>query len=123
VLDVSTYPEIQELFLASDALVTDYSSVFFDYAALRRPMVFYAPDLESYRDDLRGFYLDYEHDLPGPVVTTQDQFFDALADLDGAQQAHKASYDAFLERFAPHDDGQASRRVVDAVFGPKAGGR
>jgi CDP-glycerol glycerophosphotransferase len=123
VLDVSTYPEIQELFLASDALVTDYSSVFFDYAALRRPMVFYAHDLESYRDDLRGFYLDYEHDLPGPVVTTQGQLFDVLADLDGAQQAHKARYDAFLERFAPHDDGQASRRVVDAVFGPKAGGR
>jgi CDP-glycerol glycerophosphotransferase len=116
VVDVSSYPEIQELFLASDALVTDYSSVFFDYAALRRPMVFYAYDLEAYRDRLRGFYLDYSSDLPGPVVTTEGELYAALADLDGVAARYSERYDAFLERFAPHDDGHAAERVVDAVF-------
>ncbi len=72
VKDVSAYPEIQELFLASDVLVTDYSSVFFDFACLRRPIIFYAYDLEAYRDELRGFYLDYETELPGPIVTTRE---------------------------------------------------
>jgi CDP-glycerol glycerophosphotransferase len=114
--DVSSYPEIQELYLASDALVTDYSSVFFDYAALRRPMVFYAYDLEAYRDTLRGFYLDYLTDLPGPVVRTEGELYAALGDLDGVAARYSERYDAFLERFAPHDDGHAAERVVDAVF-------
>src|SRR5690606_3781780 len=63
VIDASRYPDIQELMLISDVLVTDYSSVFFDYALLGRPMVFHAYDLESYRDNLRGFYLDYESEV------------------------------------------------------------
>lgn len=122
VLDVSGYPEIQELYLASDVLVTDYSSVFFDFAALRRPIVFYAYDLESYRDDLRGFYLDYATDLPGPVVTTQDDLVRSLNDLAAVDREFSGRYEAFLARFAPHDDGHAAARVVDAVFGPRSGG-
>jgi CDP-glycerol glycerophosphotransferase len=117
ILDVSGYPEIQELYLASDVLVTDYSSVFFDFATLRRPMVFFAYDLESYRDDLRGFYLDYETDLPGPVVTSEDALYDALLSLERVQKEYSGRYDAFLERFSPMDDGHAAERVVDEVFG------
>jgi CDP-glycerol glycerophosphotransferase len=116
VIDVSTYPEIQELYLASDVLVTDYSSVFFDFAALRRPMLFYAYDLEAYRDTLRGFYLNYLSDLPGPVIRTEAELYAALNDLPGVAAAYGERYDAFLERFAPHDDGHAAERVVDAVF-------
>ena len=117
VRDVSSYPEMQELYLASDVLITDYSSVFFDYALLRRPIVFYAYDLGNYRDRLRGFYLDYPGDLPGPVVTTEDDLYDTLDDLDGVRARYADRYDAFLARFAPHDDGHAAARVVDAVFG------
>lgn len=117
VRDVSDHPEIEELYLASDVLVTDYSSVFFDFANLRRPMIFYAHDLESYRDDLRGFYLDYESDLPGPVVTSEDALYDALLSLDRVQKEYIGRYDAFLERFSPMDDGHAAERVVDEVFG------
>ncbi len=117
VIDASSYPEIQELFLASDALVTDYSSVFFDYAALRRPMVFYAYDLEQYRDQLRGFYLDYEQTVPGPVVTSEEDLLRELSDLPGLTARYASRYDAFIERFGPRDDGQAARRVVEEVFG------
>lgn len=121
VLDVSSYPDIQELFLAADVLVTDYSSVFFDYSILRRPMVFYAYDLERYRDDLRGFYLDYEAEVPGPVVRAEDELYAALRRIGaelatgGGESAERAA--EFARRFAPHDDGRAAARVADAVFG------
>ena len=90
-IDVSIYPEIQELYLASDVLVTDYSSVFFDYALLRRPIAFYAFDLEAYRDKLRGFYLPYyEATLPGPITQTQDELFDVLGGRRGRRRARPA---------------------------------
>lgn len=116
VIDVSTYPDIQELFLASDVLVTDYSSSFFDYALLGRPIVFYAYDLENYRDNLRGFYLPYdEATLPGPITRTQDELFDVLqagAALEGADERVLE----FARTYAPHDDGHASARVVDQLL-------
>jgi CDP-glycerol glycerophosphotransferase len=123
ILDVSRFPEIERLYLASDVLVTDYSSVLFDYANLRRPMVFYAYDLESYRDELRGFYLDYDNDLPGPVATTEDELFKTLGALDDVRARYATRYDAFLERFSPMDDGHAAERVVDTVFGPEGNPR
>jgi CDP-glycerol glycerophosphotransferase len=121
VRDVSSYPEIQELYLAADVLVTDYSSVFFDFAQLRRPVVFYAYDLADYRDKLRGFYLDYSTELPGPIVETEDELVHALSHLDEVEAASAERREAFLERFAAHDDGHAAERVVDAIFGPRAG--
>jgi CDP-glycerol glycerophosphotransferase len=116
VRDVSSYPEMQELFLASDVLITDYSSVFFDYAALRRPMVFYAYDIASYRDDLRGFYLDYESVIPGPMVTTEDALVDTLKRIDEVDAEFASRREEFLARFAPCDDAHSAARVVDAVF-------
>lgn len=121
VIDASRYLDIQELMLVSDVLVTDYSSVFFDYALLGRPMIFHAYDLESYRDSLRGFYLDYEAEVPGPVTTTEDELLDALHDRLAADVADRSTVDAFIARFAPHDDGHAAARVVDALLPPPPG--
>jgi CDP-glycerol glycerophosphotransferase len=117
VRDVSTHPEIQELCLASDALVTDYSSVMFDYSILQRPMIFFAPDLEHYRDRLRGFYLDYEQEVPGPVVTTEDALYKALSTVDLVAEEYHDRRQEFRARFCPRDDGHAAERIVDAVFG------
>lgn len=119
--DVSRHPEIQELYLAADVLVTDYSSVFFDYATLRRPILFYAYDLAAYRDVLRGFYLDYDTELPGPIVRTQDELAHALTHLDEVDAPFQDRREEFLARFAPRDDGSATQRVVDAVFGDRDG--
>ncbi len=118
VRDVSGYPEVQELLLASDVLVTDYSSVLFDYAILRRPIVFYAYDLEHYRDTLRGFYLDYGPNLPGPVAQTEDELFDALAEAAVPDPVRDRRLEEFAARFAPKDDGGAARRVVDQLLPP-----
>ncbi|KRM73112.1 CDP-glycerol glycerophosphotransferase family protein [Lacticaseibacillus brantae] len=96
VQNVSQYPDIRDLYLISDQLITDYSSVFFDYALLNRPMVFYAYDLAKYGDQLRGFYYDYPTFVPGPVVENQTDLFAALqqapTDQSAFAQAHNANY-------------------------------
>lgn len=123
VVDVSRYPEIQELYLISDVLVTDYSSVFFDFATLGRPIVFFAYDLDLYRDTLRGFYLDYLREVPGPVVQTQDELFAALRHALNGEKQDDGRYEGFVQRFAPWDDGLAAQRVVDRVLGDGSSGR
>lgn len=116
VLDVSGYPDIQELYLASDVLVTDYSSVFFDYSILRRPIIFYAYDLVNYRDNLRGFYLDYETALPGPIVETEDDLWDTVARALSGEKIGGVDREQFIADYAPHDDGFAAKRIVDRFF-------
>jgi len=116
ILDVSAYPDIQELLAAADVLVTDYSSLYFDYLNLRRPIVFFAPDLEDYRDVLRGFYLDYSTDLPGPVATTATQARGLVREALTSGCFSGYDLDAFAERFCPHDDGHAAQRIVDYIF-------
>ena len=119
--DVSGEEEIAELFLISDMLITDYSSVMFDYANLRRPMIFYMYDLEQYRDQSNGFYFDPEEELPGPIVRSQEELTGAIRDISAAgscrdpQYAERYRY--FHEKFNPRDDGGASGRVVNRVFG------
>ena len=113
VRDVSGMDEINELCVAADVLVTDYSSIYFDFALLDRPMVFFMYDLERYDSALRGFYLPVE-DVPGPIVRTQDELTTALLDPDAGRRdsARRAALNA---RMSPLDDGKASRRVLDLV--------
>ncbi|KQP27658.1 CDP-glycerol glycerophosphotransferase family protein [Aeromicrobium sp. Leaf272] len=118
VRDVTLFPDAQDLLLVADVLMTDYSSIMFDYAALDRPMVFFTYDLDHYRGSLRGFYLDFEDVAPGPLVRTSEEVADALADLDSLRETYAPQRAAFMERFAPLDDGHAAARVVDGFFGP-----
>ena len=72
VIDVSDYEDVNDLYIVSDMLITDYSSVFFDYANLKRPIIFYMYDYEDYKANARDFYLD-QNELPGPITKTQDE--------------------------------------------------
>jgi CDP-glycerol glycerophosphotransferase (TagB/SpsB family) len=112
VIDVTTYPEVTDLFLAADALITDYSSVMFDYSVTRRPMIFYVPDMDAYRDSLRGVYFDLSEVAPGPVLADQDDVADAVLALDQAGERYAALYDRWFERFNHHDDGRSAERVT-----------
>jgi CDP-glycerol glycerophosphotransferase len=115
IVDVTRHPDVNDLYIASDVLVTDYSSVMFDYSVTGRPMAFFAPDVKKYVA-ARGVYFDLEQSAPGPLYTDVTQLATGLADLDELASAHKQQYAEFRERFAPWDDGQAARRVVDQFF-------
>lgn len=116
VLDVSAYPEIAELYLASDVLVSDYSSAIYDYAVTRKPIIGHVPDLRHYADDLRPLYFPYADWAPGPVTSDDDELVDALRPLVPGQQCEDERYTRFRETFCPWDDGGATRRVVEAVL-------
>ncbi|MCA0252729.1 MAG: CDP-glycerol glycerophosphotransferase family protein [Actinobacteria bacterium] len=113
--DVSSYPDVAELYLAADVLLSDYSSTIIDFAVTGRPIVCYAPDLEHYRNDLRAMYFDYEEWAPGPIVTQTDDLIDCLRDLPAVAAAYSAQYDGFVRKFCPYEDGHATQRLVEAV--------
>ncbi|MDX6583369.1 MAG: CDP-glycerol glycerophosphotransferase [Solirubrobacterales bacterium] len=115
--DVSAYPDIRDLYLAADVLITDYSSAMFDFAVTGKPLVFFVYDLAAYRDEVRGFYFELDEVAPGPLCATGDEVIDALRDLDAISTAYTERYGAFQARFCPFDDGYASQRVVERVFG------
>jgi len=116
VVNVSGYDDITELYLISDILITDYSSVFFDYANLKRPILFYTYDLEKYRDMLRGFYLDIEKDVPGPLLFTDEEVVEAIKNIDIISARYKEKYEEFYEKFCSLDNGQAAKMVARRVF-------
>lgn len=115
VIDVTGYPETAQLLLAADALITDYSSVMFDFSVTGKPMYFLVPDLDHYRGQLRGFYFDLEARAPGPLVRTQDDLVAALAD-DGVAARYADKYAAWRAQFNSRDDGHAAERVVDRIL-------
>jgi CDP-glycerol glycerophosphotransferase len=117
VWDVGSYPDIQDLYLIADVLVTDYSSVMFDFAITGRPILFFTYDLEHYRDQLRGFYFDFEATAPGPLVGTSEELVRNLRDLAPVVERYAPAYAAFREAFCDLDDGAASQRVVDRMLG------
>lgn len=116
VRDVTRYPDVADLYLAADVLVTDYSSAMFDFSVTGRPMVFLVPDLETYRDSTRGLYLDLPTIAPGPLVRTTDEVLAILADIDAVAAEFTGRYRTFRHRFNPRDDGAAAARVVRAVW-------
>lgn len=115
-LDVGSHPDVNELYLAADALVSDYSSAIFDFAVTGKPIVLFAPDLEHYRDDVRPLYFDYEDWAPGPITSTTEDLLGALGDLAATERASADRYRRFRETFCVLDDGHASERVIEAVF-------
>jgi len=116
VVDATDYPDASDLLALADVLVTDYSSVMFDFSASGRPMVFYVPDLEDYRDEVRGFYFDLAPRAPGPLVATTEECVAAVLGATADVPRWAQRYAAWRAEFNPLDDGEASRRVVDALL-------
>lgn len=116
VINASTYGDIQELYLITDILITDYSSVMFDFANSGKPMLFFTYDFELYRDNIRGFYLDFEAEAPGPLVYHNDEIIDSIQNIEKVNREYAEKYQAFREKFCSLDDGEATERVVDKVF-------
>ncbi|WP_034267389.1 bifunctional glycosyltransferase/CDP-glycerol:glycerophosphate glycerophosphotransferase [Actinospica robiniae] len=114
VQDVSHHPDVSELFLASDALVTDFSSVMFDYALLDRPMLFFAADKADYTRD-RGTYFDLAAEAPGPYSTDPEAFFKSIKALT-VEDSHAETRRAFARRYGEYDQGDAAEQVYRRFF-------
>jgi CDP-glycerol glycerophosphotransferase len=112
VLDFSHHPDINDVLIAADVLVTDYSSLMFDFSVTRRPIHLYVPDLEHYRDVERGCYFDLLGEGPGTASRSVGELVDAI--VSGPVDEERSA--RFRERFAPLDDGHAAARTVEAVF-------
>ncbi|MFH9418229.1 bifunctional glycosyltransferase/CDP-glycerol:glycerophosphate glycerophosphotransferase [Streptomyces rochei] len=115
VIDVTAHRSAEDVCLAADALVTDYSSIMFDYANLDRPIVVYADDWEVYRET-RGVYFDLMAAPPGPVARTPEELARVFRDGSWAGRESTALRAAFRERFCEFDDGRAAERVVRRVL-------
>ncbi|NEC74232.1 bifunctional glycosyltransferase/CDP-glycerol:glycerophosphate glycerophosphotransferase, partial [Streptomyces rochei] len=115
VIDVTAHRSAEDVCLAADALVTDYSSIMFDYANLDRPIVVYADDWEVYRET-RGVYFDLMAAPPGPVARTPEELARIFRDGSWAGRESTALRAAFRERFCEFDDGRAAERVVRRVL-------
>lgn len=113
VIRIDANADINDLYIISDLLVTDYSSVFFDYANLNRPMYFYMFDLEEYADELRGFYFDIHETMPGDIIQNEEELLQKMKD--GSYDYQKLA--DFNAKFNAWQDGKASQRVIDWVFG------
>ena len=109
--------DIQELYLISDMLITDYSSVMFDYSILKRPMIFFTYDLENYKNKLRDFYFDMIEEVPGPVCRTNDEMISFIKGY--SEESYKSEfsgkYKKWNEKFNPFDDGNASKKIIELI--------
>ena len=105
--------DIAELFLVADILVTDYSSVMFDYSILKRPMFFFAYDFYKYKNELRGFYFSYSKEMPGPISTTTEELIEDIRNY--RAEEYEERYKSFMEKYNTLDDGMASERVLDLL--------
>ncbi len=118
----SQYEDVSRLYLASDICITDYSSVFFDFANLKRPILFFVYDFEEYASEIRGMYMDMEKELPGPILHDNDALIAALHNMDAITETYQDRYEQFYERFCSVDDGHASERIIEKVFGEREKG-
>jgi CDP-ribitol ribitolphosphotransferase len=112
-IDVSDHPDINELMLVSDILVTDYSSAIYEFSLLGRPMAFFAPDYEAYELE-RGFYFDYRSGVPGPIFETTGD----LAEYLRAGVFDTARVERFREASFDVADGHSATYVTDSLILP-----
>ncbi|MFF9760965.1 MULTISPECIES: bifunctional glycosyltransferase/CDP-glycerol:glycerophosphate glycerophosphotransferase [Streptomyces] len=116
VFDVSDYPDMADLSLITDVMITDYSSLMFDYVNTGRPILFFTYDLDHYRDTLRGFYFDFEGSAPGPLLYTSEELVTAIREIDRIQDLYAERYHWFQQEFCDLDDGYAAARLADRML-------
>ena len=112
ILNMSDYPKVSTLLFVADELITDYSSIIFEYCVLERPMLFYAYDLEYFEARGRSFYEDYQLYVPGPVAETEEELYENIIKK---RQERSAMAKDFIEESFEYLDGQATKRLLDEL--------
>ncbi|PBC82830.1 MULTISPECIES: bifunctional glycosyltransferase family 2 protein/CDP-glycerol:glycerophosphate glycerophosphotransferase [unclassified Streptomyces] len=116
IIDVSGHHDVTPVLELADGLITDYSSVMFDYALLDRPLVFFTYDYDEYVHEGRGTYFDLLEHAPGPVVRTEDDFHQAIKAFDSQSAEYAESRREFVAKFGEYDQGNAAQSIVDQFF-------
>lgn len=114
VVDVTEYEDINELYVISDMLMTDYSSVFFDYSKLQRPITFFMYDLEDYKDNIRGFYIDI-NELPGNIYEKEKGVIEELLRMKDEFELDQKYHD-FNDKYTYLERGIASKKLLEEVI-------
>lgn len=105
--------DISLLYLVSDMLITDYSSVMFDYSILKRPMLFYCYDYDNYKNNLRGFYFDFEKEAPGPISYVTEELIQDILNYDS--EKYRQRYEAFTKKYNRAEHGTACKEVCSLI--------
>lgn len=116
-VNVSSYKDINTLLFVSDVLITDYSSIIFEYSVLERPMIFYAYDLDEFSQSGRGFYEDYRSYVPGPVVSDKEEIAAILNADEFKNESSNKLAAAFKILSFSYVDGQSMKRFIEYIFG------
>ncbi|KUM41132.1 hypothetical protein AR539_00350 [Arthrobacter sp. EPSL27] len=116
VIDVTSFNDTSGLMAAADVLVTDYSSIMFDFSVTEKPVIFFVPDWDVYTGSGRGVYFDLSVKAPGPLCHTRDTVIEALRDLSGCRRLHKEAYVAWRKEFNPWDNPNSSETVFSRLL-------
>lgn len=116
IYDFSMYDSVEELYLVSDLLITDYSSVMFDYSILDRPIILFTYDMEEYQEKLRGLYIDIEADKPGPILYTSRDVEKAIVNLDETEKNFKSFRDSFRKKFIHYECADSAKKIFETVM-------
>jgi CDP-ribitol ribitolphosphotransferase len=114
VIDLSGYPELNAVLAAADVLVTDYSSIIYEFAVFERPIIFYAYDRIHYESNVRGFYVDYEQYVPGPIAYNLEELIMYLRDTGADERFNKIK--GFFKKYYDWFDGCSSKRIIDLIY-------
>ncbi len=116
IVDVSKYPDISELYLIADILVTDYSSSAVDFVITKKPLIFYCYDYDEY-EKMRGFNIDFKSEMPGRIVYSQNELIEAIENIEQDSIKFKEKREIFYQKYCSYDDGNAAKMVVDLITG------
>lgn len=111
---IPDYIDTNELLSATDLLITDYSSIFFDFLVTNRPILFYMWDAEYYIDS-RGSDIEFD-ELPGPALYNLKELNDAIQNIEEVERVYKENYSSMKERFTKYDDGNVTSRLINYLF-------
>lgn len=120
IFNLNQYKTVEDLYLITDILMTDYSSVMFDFALLNKPMLFFTYDLDDYRDNLRGMYVDIEKEAPGPLLFNTDEVIDAVKNIDAIMDECAPKITAFKDKYLNYENGESCQTIVDTVLKPNS---
>ncbi len=118
IFDLTSYQYVEDLYNISDILITDYSSVMFDFALLNKPMIFYVYDIEEYSEHLRGMYIDFKNEAPGPLAHSTDELVRMIQNIDSEVEKCKKKMENFMKKFLTYEKENSCELIVKRVFQP-----